>query len=119
MPISDKNAKLTSKYLSKEVGETIHRIKSRSEDVHGCCLRVSGVPYLGTSCVEREHKSLLLRKEREKTKMMSIRPGIWRGAVTWIIRCDVFSRDILYIVDEELSGLVGRIGNISFFISVH
>ncbi|MCR4322587.1 MAG: hypothetical protein NUV61_00675 [Candidatus Azambacteria bacterium] len=119
MQTGDKDVKLTSRYLSKAVEDVLHKIKGRSEKIQKCRLRVAGTPYLGTSCVEKEHKSSLPRKEREKAKIISIRPGIWRGEPWWIIRCDVFNRDILHIVEEELSGLVERVGNISFFISVH
>lgn len=119
MPISDKNTKLTSKYLSKEVEDVLHKIKSRSEETCKCRLRVVGIPYLGTCSVEKEHDASLPYEERKKARVMSIRPGICQGAGMRVIRCDVFCRDVIDIVDEELSGLIGRVGGISFFISVH
>lgn len=119
MSTDNTDARLVSRYLAKEVEKALHRIKERSERSCGCRLRVAGTPYLGTSCVERDHASSLSWKEKQKEKVMSVRPGIWRGGSKWTIRCDVFSRDVLRIVEEELAGLTERVGGISFLISVH
>lgn len=119
MSKGDADVRLTSRCLVKMVEETLQRIKNRSEELQGCRLRVSGTPYLGTSFIERSHKSSLPQKEREKMRMMRIRPGVWRGEPGWILRCDVFNREIMRIAEEELSGLIGRVSGISFFISVH
>lgn len=119
MSTDNTDARLTSKFLAKEVEKTLHCIKERSERPCGCRLRVAGIPYLGTSCVERDYVSSLPWKEKQKERIMSVRPGIWRGELKWAIRCDVFSRDVLPIVEEEFIRLIERVGDINFLISVH